>query len=60
MALNHCLRGEENLCVNGSIISVATNGGWTEYFVAKEQNLIKIPDNIDYLDAVSLPVGGRY
>ncbi|MGC8497347.1 MAG: alcohol dehydrogenase catalytic domain-containing protein [Thermoplasmata archaeon] len=53
-----CRKGEEHLCINGKLIGVGTNGGWTEYFEAKEENLVKIPDGMDDLDAVALPIGG--
>ncbi|MEM0164123.1 MAG: alcohol dehydrogenase catalytic domain-containing protein [Thermoplasmata archaeon] len=53
-----CKNGEEHLCINGKLIGVGTNGGWAEYFEAKEENLVKIPDSMDDLDAVALPIGG--
>jgi D-arabinose 1-dehydrogenase-like Zn-dependent alcohol dehydrogenase len=53
-----CRNGEEHLCINGRLIGAGTNGGWAEYFEAKEENLVKIPDSMDYIDAVALPIGG--
>ena len=50
-----CLQGMEMLCRNGGIISVMTNGGYSEYFAVPEQNLVKV-DGIQDEVAASLPV----
>ena len=50
-----CLQGMEMLCRNGGIISVVTNGGYSEYFAVPEQNLVKV-DGIQDEVAASLPV----
>ena len=49
-----CLEGREMLCRNGGIMSVVTNGGFAEYMIAPEKNLIMVdlPPEI----AASLPV----
>ncbi|AHC51653.1 alcohol dehydrogenase [Sulfolobus acidocaldarius SUSAZ] len=49
-----CLAGMEMLCRNGGIISVITNGGFSEYFAVPEKNVFKVnlPDEV----AASLPV----
>ncbi|TRM78056.1 alcohol dehydrogenase, partial [Sulfolobus sp. B5] len=51
-----CLAGKEMLCRNGGIMSVVTNGGWSEYFVVPDKNLFKIPENMSWDIAASLPV----
>ena len=51
-----CLSGRENLCRNGSIISIASNGGFSEYTVVEEKNVVKIGDEISWEIAASLPV----
>jgi len=51
-----CLAGKEMLCRNGGIMSVITNGGWSEYFVVPDKNLFKIPENMSWDVAASLPV----
>lgn len=53
-----CLEGREELCRNGGIIGVTSNGGFAEYFSTDEEHLIRIPDGMSFEDAVSLPVGG--
>lgn len=51
-----CLSGREMLCRNGGIMSVITNGGWSEYFAVPDKNVFKIPENMDWNLAASLPV----
>ena len=51
-----CLNGYEMLCRNGGIIGVMTNGGFAEYVAVEEKNVFKIPNNIGWEIAASLPV----
>jgi NADPH:quinone reductase-like Zn-dependent oxidoreductase len=51
-----CLNGLDMLCRNGGLISVITNGGFAEYISVPERNVFKIPDNLDWDMAASLPV----
>lgn len=50
-----CLQGMEQLCRNGGIISIITNGGFSEYFSVSEHNLVKVEGINDEI-AASLPV----
>jgi D-arabinose 1-dehydrogenase-like Zn-dependent alcohol dehydrogenase len=50
-----CLDGNEMLCRNGKMIGVNTNGGFTEYIAAPERNAFKIPDDVGWDVATSLP-----
>ncbi len=52
-----CYSGNEHLCYNGGIWGVITNGGYSEYISIGEQNLFKVPDNIDDNTAVSIGIG---
>jgi NADPH:quinone reductase-like Zn-dependent oxidoreductase len=51
-----CLSGLEMICRTGGLISVITNGGFAEYIVVPERNVFKIPDDMDWNLAASLPV----
>jgi NADPH:quinone reductase-like Zn-dependent oxidoreductase len=51
-----CLSGLDMICRNGGLISVITNGGFAEYIVVPQRNVFKIPDDIDWDLAASLPV----
>jgi len=51
-----CLASMEHLCRNGGIVGVVTNGGWAEYAVIPDRNLIKLPSDVNWDVAASLPV----
>ena len=51
-----CLSGLDMICRNGGLISVTTNGGFAEYIVVPQRNVFKIPDDMDWDLAASLPV----
>jgi NADPH:quinone reductase-like Zn-dependent oxidoreductase len=51
-----CLSGLDMICRNGGLISVITNGGFAEYIVVPQRNVFKIPDDMDWDLAASLPV----
>jgi NADPH:quinone reductase-like Zn-dependent oxidoreductase len=51
-----CLNGLDMICRNGGLISVITNGGFAEYIAVPERNVFKIPDDLDWDIAASLPV----
>ena len=50
-----CLSGRENLCRTGSIMSIASNGGFAEYVALDESNCVKIGNEISWEMAASLP-----
>jgi NADPH:quinone reductase-like Zn-dependent oxidoreductase len=51
-----CLNGLDMLCRNGGIVSAITNGGFAEYIAVPQRNVFKIPDDIGWEIASSLPV----
>jgi NADPH:quinone reductase-like Zn-dependent oxidoreductase len=51
-----CLNGLDMICRNGGLIGAITNGGFAEYISVPETNVFKIPDNLDWDLAASLPV----
>ena len=51
-----CLNGLDMLCRNGGLIGAITNGGFAEYIAVPERNVFKIPDDMDWDLAASLPV----
>jgi NADPH:quinone reductase-like Zn-dependent oxidoreductase len=51
-----CLSGSEMLCRNGGIMGVITNGGFAEYVAVPEKNAFKLPDDLRWEMAASLPV----
>jgi NADPH:quinone reductase-like Zn-dependent oxidoreductase len=51
-----CLSGLDMICRNGGLIGAITNGGFAEYITVPERNVFKIPDDLDWDIAASLPV----
>ena len=51
-----CLNGLEMICRNGGLIGAITNGGFAEYISVPERNVFKIPDDLNWDVAASLPV----
>ena len=51
-----CLRGLEMICRNGGIMGAITNGGFAEYISVPEKNVFKVPDEMSWELAASLPV----
>ncbi|QKQ99037.1 alcohol dehydrogenase catalytic domain-containing protein [Metallosphaera tengchongensis] len=51
-----CLRGNEELCRNGGIMSLITQGGWAEKMIVPEKNVVKV--DLEPSLAASLPVAG--
>jgi NADPH:quinone reductase-like Zn-dependent oxidoreductase len=52
----YCRSGLQNMCVNGGMIGIQTNGGFSEYVKVPYQNIIKIPDDMDWELASALPI----
>ena len=48
--------GLDMICRNGGLIGAITNGGFAEYIAVPERNVFKIPQNMDWDLAASLPV----
>src|ERR687888_1000558 len=51
-----CLSGFDMICRNGGLIGAITNGGFAEFIAVPERNVFKIPDDMDWDLAASLPV----
>lgn len=54
----NCLSDMENMCLNGGVFGVASNGAFCERIAIGERYLFKIEDNIPDNVAASLTVGG--
>jgi len=51
-----CMSGDEMLCRNGGLLSLVTNGGFAEYIAVPEKSAFKIPDEMQWELASSIPV----
>jgi NADPH:quinone reductase-like Zn-dependent oxidoreductase len=51
-----CISGDEMLCRNGGLLSLVSNGGFAEYIAVPEKSAFKIPDDMQWELAASIPV----
>lgn len=53
-----CRMGKEMMCINSGnkMIGWDTNGGYAEYVVVPKENVFKIPDDLSWEMAASLPI----
>jgi NADPH:quinone reductase-like Zn-dependent oxidoreductase len=51
-----CLNGLDMICRNGGLIGAITNGCFAEYISVPERNVFKVPDDLNWNEAASLPV----
>lgn len=53
----NCLDGREMVCRSGGLIGLTTNGGFVDYALVDSRNVFKVPEDLPWDLAVSLPVG---
>lgn len=53
-----CAKGEENLCLKGSLIGVQINGGFAEKMVVPQRVLVPIPAGVSHETAAALGLAG--
>ncbi len=49
----NCLRGQENICLKFDVLGVTQWGGYAEYVKVGAHHLVRIPDELDFDEAVS-------
>ncbi|KZN49680.1 alcohol dehydrogenase [Pseudoalteromonas luteoviolacea CPMOR-2] len=54
----HCLQGNENLCPNQQNSGYSVDGGYAEYCLANADYVVKIPNNLSFVDAAPLFCAG--
>ncbi|AOT09294.1 alcohol dehydrogenase AdhP [Pseudoalteromonas luteoviolacea] len=54
----HCLQGNENLCPEQKNSGYSVDGSYAEYCLANADYTIKIPDNLDFVEAAPLFCAG--
>ncbi|MEF2964221.1 alcohol dehydrogenase AdhP [Paenibacillus sp. M1] len=54
----YCLTGRENLCPNQQNAGYSVNGSYAEYCLADADYVVKIPDNLDFIEAAPLFCAG--
>jgi NADPH:quinone reductase-like Zn-dependent oxidoreductase len=48
-----CLAGQDNLCVQGSVLGEHKRGTFAEYIILPERNLLRIPDDFPFEEAAA-------
>ena len=51
-----CQAGEDNLCKDYDILGLRSKGGYAEFVVVPERNLIRKPENLSFEEASSYPL----
>jgi len=61
----YCSRGEESSCLTNPnierepyLLAIHRDGGWAEWVAVPSRNLMRLPDNLDFREASTLPVDG--
>jgi NADPH:quinone reductase-like Zn-dependent oxidoreductase len=54
----YCLRGDESICLNGSLLGVNRDGGFADYVTVPERALVHMPPNIDFNASAALTLAG--
>ncbi len=53
-----CLRGEESLCLEASILGVQCDGGFAEFVLAPWPALVRLPDPVAFTTSAALTLAG--
>jgi NADPH:quinone reductase-like Zn-dependent oxidoreductase len=52
----HCISGEESLCVQYGIIGDTVPGGFAEFVAVKEISIVTLPDKISFEEGAAVPL----
>lgn len=55
-ACENCLKGDDNVCVEYGIIGKNSWGGYAEYLKVSRQNILPMPQNLNFEEAASMPL----
>jgi NADPH:quinone reductase-like Zn-dependent oxidoreductase len=54
----YCLKGDESICLNGSLLGVDRDGGFAEYVSVPARALVAIPAGLDFAASAALTLAG--
>lgn len=57
-ACEFCARGEESLCLNGTLLGVQQDGGFAEAVRVPARSLVRLPAGVDYDTSAALTLAG--
>ena len=52
----NCAAGKENICLNAGVLGVTTWGTYAQFVKAPAHNVVRLPDNISFDDAVAAQI----
>jgi len=52
----HCLAGEQSLCISYGILGGDTPGGLAEYVAVAAKSLMRLPDDLAFIEAAAVPL----
>lgn len=52
----HCIRGEQSMCVNYNVYGEHRKGGFGDYVTVPKENLHKVPESFDLVEASAAPM----
>ncbi len=51
-----CAQGRDNLCPQYDVLGLMSDGGYAELVAVPVENLVPIPDHVDFVDAAAFPL----
>ena len=51
-----CRSGRDNLCANYQVLGYVSNGGYAEFLSVPLENLLPIPEHVDFVSAAAFPL----
>jgi NADPH:quinone reductase-like Zn-dependent oxidoreductase len=54
----YCLRGEESLCLHGTLLGVDRDGGFAEFVTVPAGSLVAIPPEVEYIESAAMTLAG--
>jgi 2-desacetyl-2-hydroxyethyl bacteriochlorophyllide A dehydrogenase len=54
----YCLKGDESVCLNGSLLGVDRDGGFAEFVAVPSRTVVPMPDAVEFTDSAALTLAG--
>jgi len=54
----YCLKGDESICLNGSLLGINRDGGFAEYVAVPARALVPMPNGLDFSACAALTLAG--
>lgn len=57
-ACEYCLKGEESICLHGSLLGIDRDGGFAEFVAVPARALVRMPAKVDFTASAALTLAG--